>query len=279
MLLVIFSRHSVVMPFERQGLATFDQTVVFIDAENTLWDTNRVYADAQLSLLANVESAVGRRTSAADRLGWLRQIDQALAERHHARLRYPPRLLAKAIALALKGQDIAAAARIAWSGARATVPLNEEIARRIENSFVNALNTLPLLRVGVEQGLRALHEANCLILVLNRQKVLAILEHYGLRTLVKRIIEAPKEQRLFHRVLALTHRPAKAFMIGDQLDRDIAPAKAAGLITIYFPGGFQPKWHPAEGEIKPDYSVQDFTQAADFVLSGTNEECRSARAS
>jgi len=56
-------------------------------------------------------------------------------------------------------------------------------------------------------------------------------------------------------------------MIGDQLDRDIAPAKAAGLITIYFPGGFQPKWQQrAEGEIKPDYRVQDFNQAVEVIL-------------
>ena len=55
-------------------------------------------------------------------------------------------------------------------------------------------------------------------------------------------------------------------MIGDQLDRDIAPAKAAGLTTIFFPGGFRPKWQPAEGDVRPDYTVQDFNQAAAFVL-------------
>jgi ribonucleotide monophosphatase NagD (HAD superfamily) len=33
-----------------------------------------------------------------------------------------------------------------------------------------------------------------------------------------------------------------AIVIGDQLDRDIAPAKQAGLITVFFPGGFRPKW-------------------------------------
>jgi hypothetical protein len=33
-------------------------------------------------------------------------------------------------------------------------------------------------------------------------------------------------------------------MIGDQLDRDIGPAKEAGLRTIYFPGGFAPGGRP-----------------------------------
>jgi putative hydrolase of the HAD superfamily len=79
------------------------KTVVFIDADNTLWDTNRVYADAQLALLADVEIATGFRAPEIDKLDWLRAIDQLLAEKHHAGLRYPPRLLAKAVALALKG--------------------------------------------------------------------------------------------------------------------------------------------------------------------------------
>ena len=131
---------------------TASKPTVFIDADNTLWDTNRVYADAQLSLLTDVENASGRRTAADDRLGWLREIDQALAERHHAGLRYPPRLLANAVALALNGEDVSTAARFAWSGGRAEAQLDEDTARRIEDSFLNRLKVQPPLRDGVAQG-------------------------------------------------------------------------------------------------------------------------------
>ncbi len=243
--------------------------VVFVDADNTLWDTNQIYADAQLALLTDVEHASGRHATADDRLAWLRQIDQALAERHHAGLRYPARLLAKATALALKGEDIPTATRLAWSGGRAETQLDEDAARRIESTFLQRLKTRPRLREGVAQGLRALHDAGCRIDVLTeggRNRVQSLLEHYELAGLVTRVIEARKEQRFFERVVALTPRPAKAFMIGDQLDRDIAPAKTAGLTTIFFPGGFRPKWQPAEGDVRPDYTVQDFKQAAAFVL-------------
>jgi putative hydrolase of the HAD superfamily len=34
----------------------------------------------------------------------------------------------------------------------------------------------------------------------------------------------------------------RCFMIGDQLDRDIQAASAAGFSTFYFPGGFTPYW-------------------------------------
>jgi putative hydrolase of the HAD superfamily len=255
------------------------QCVVFVDADNTLWDTNRIYADAQLALLAEVERACGQHAKADDRLAWLRQIDQALAERHHAGLRYPPRLLAKATALVLKGEDISTAVRMAWSGGRVGSQLDENIAFQMESAFLSRLKMLPSLRNGVAEGLRALHKGGCRIIVLTeggRDKVLSLLEHYGLTGLVTRVIEARKESRLFKRVVALARQPAMAFMIGDQLDRDIAPAKAAGLTTIFIPGGFQPKWQPDESAVEPDRKVQEFSQAAAFVLEMT--KCDKTRA-
>jgi putative hydrolase of the HAD superfamily len=49
--------------------------VVFVDADNTLWDTNEVFAVAQLGLLSNVEKVVGATASTDDRLGFVRQLD------------------------------------------------------------------------------------------------------------------------------------------------------------------------------------------------------------
>ena len=57
---------------------------VVVDADNTLWDTNAVYANAQLALLSAVEEHVGVN-AAGDRLTYLRNIDQALAQRHPQR--------------------------------------------------------------------------------------------------------------------------------------------------------------------------------------------------
>jgi putative hydrolase of the HAD superfamily len=251
------------------------KTVVFIDADNTLWDTNRVYADAQLALLADVEIATGFRAPEIDKLDWLRAIDQFLAEKHHAGLRYPPRLLAKAVALALKGQDPATAARFAWSGGQSEVQLDEDSARKIEEEFLKLLKALPPLREGVAEGLRLLHTYGFHILVLtegNRERVVSLLEHFHLGKLVARVMEVKKERQLFDRVLALAHHPSAAFMVGDQLDRDIAPAKAAGLKTIYFPGQFRPKWQPLEDDIQPDYRVENFNKAAQLIINATREK-------
>jgi putative hydrolase of the HAD superfamily len=54
-------------------------------------------------------------------------------------------------------------------------------------------------------------------------------------------------------------------MVGDQLDRDIAPAKEAGLTTIYFPSGFKPKWMPLEAEVRPDFKIESFAEVPAIV--------------
>lgn len=138
-----------------------------------------------------------------------------------------------------------------------------------------------MLRDGVTQGLRALHEAGCEILVLtegSREKVLSLIARYGLADLITRVIEAKKERRLFERAIARTRQPTMAFMIGDQFDRDIAPAKAAGLTTIYFPGSFQAKWQPKKREVQPDYKVDDFNEAAAIILAIKRGVTRAASA-
>ena len=60
-------------------------------------------------------------------IGQLGQIDQAIAQRHHAVLRYPTRL-AKAVALALTGMEISTTARLPSSGGRRLPAISGEAA-------------------------------------------------------------------------------------------------------------------------------------------------------
>lgn len=70
------------------------------------------------------------------------------------------------------------------------------------------------------------------------------------------------------REAALTFIAApKAFMVRDQLRRDIEPAKAAGLVTIYVPSRFGPRWEPYELAVGPAYRVERFDQAVDIILA------------
>ena len=127
----------------------------------------------------------------------------------------------------------------------------------------------------MREGLEALQTANCLVLIVSegaRAKVEKTTKRLGLDGLVARIIEGPKQPQLYRRVLRFTGAPKRAFMIGDQLDRDVVPAKTAGLETIYFPGGFWPRWTIDEAEARPDHIIATFADVPGIVLASAGAE-------
>jgi putative hydrolase of the HAD superfamily len=246
------------------------QRVAFVDADNTLWDTDGVFAAAQLGLLTAVERAIECSAIARDRLTFVRSIDQALAERHHLGLRYPPRLLAIAVAHALRGAQADAAAKLAWAGGSMSSGLETLLAEQFELEFLQSSRQLPGLLPGVYEGLHRLHDGGVLILVVTegaRGRVARTADQHGLSRVFERIVEARKSERLFQRVQKLGRVRAPAFMVGDQLRRDIEPAKAAGLVTIYVPSRFRPRWEPDEVLVGPAYRVERFDQAVDIILA------------
>jgi putative hydrolase of the HAD superfamily len=247
-----------------------NEATLFADADNTLWDTDAVFARAHLQLLEQVERSIGCRTETPDRLSFVRQIDQHLAELHHSGLRYPPRLLVIGIAQVLRGELVETTVKRVVRG---TANLDETrlCAADKEQQFLAAIRSMPALRPGVVAGLEMLVDHNCPVIVVTegaRDHIVGRVQDLGLDRLITRIIAAPKRPELYKRVKKLTGLPHKAFMIGDQLDRDVTPAKLAGLTTIYFPGGFSPKWSPSLADAQPDYVVDDFEDAADLIIFG-----------
>jgi putative hydrolase of the HAD superfamily len=243
-------------------------TVVFIDADNTLWDTDGVYADAQLALLKELEDRLGANVSDSDRLAFIRGIDQGLAERHHEGLRYPPRFLIKALALALTGSDKANAIRLAWAGGIESNRLSSESVQQAESRMVENLRRTPTLRPGVLSGLSELATEGFPLLVLTegrQDRVRDIVRTHDLERYIPRVMEVRKDQRLYERLLKVLHPRNVGFMIGDQLDRDIRPAKAAGLNTIYFPSNFRPKWDIDEKGVLPDRQIATFADVPGII--------------
>lgn len=251
------------MRSEPTGVAT-----AFVDADNTLWDTDSVYAAAQLGLLSDVERLVGTATDSNDRLAFIRALDQDLAERHHSGLRYPAHLLTHALALALRDEPASNAVRRALKDLDHGGALDAGAAELVVTNFYNALRAVPPLRTGVQAGLQRLNAMGCLVIVVTegaRPRITATAQALGVDAAIDRIVEAPKQPRLYRRVARLSRAPEPMFMIGDQLQRDIAPAKVAGLETIYFPGNFAPKWEPSEDLVRPDHRIDDFQRVADIV--------------
>src|SRR5688572_22419936 len=96
------------------------EMIILADADNTLWDTNAVFRDAQLQLLVRIEAEVGSLCPSEDRLGFVRVYDQALAQRHHLHLRYPPQLLVRSIEAGMAGVPIEQAAKDVIAGRRSS---------------------------------------------------------------------------------------------------------------------------------------------------------------
>jgi putative hydrolase of the HAD superfamily len=127
---------------------------IYTDADNTLWDTDAVFAQAQLALLDAAEQVTGRQARAAERLAFVRQFDQAIAARHHQRLRYPPALLVRALSDGIKGSaPDDAAQRTLAKGAIAT-----EVEAEGLRVYAETLSSVPPLLAGVQSGLKMAHD-------------------------------------------------------------------------------------------------------------------------
>ena len=245
------------------------QARVFVDADNTLWDTDGVFAAAQLELLEHVERLISHQARDEGRLEFVRSLDQSIAERHHNGLRYPPRLLGQAVALALSGVEIEAAARLAHMNTLPNQLLTQNQAEEIEGRFLKTLRRTPDLRLGVEDGLQRLNSAGMVIVVITEAshgKSMQIAIERNIDSYISKIIEAPKHAGLYRRVQKLSGTSSRGYMIGDQLERDIKPAKEAGLTTIFFPGGFAPRWERQDSLAYADYIIGNFTEAAEIII-------------
>lgn len=226
--------------------------LIISDADNTLWDTDAVFATAQLQLLAEVEDEVGKALKATDRLGWVREIDQTLAESHPHGLRYPPHLLVRGIAKSLLNRSIDSSS-----------PWEQGIAQAFSE---RVRRTRPTLRDGVREGLQLLREHDAKIVALTEGPYAVCVDrmaYHDLTTFFTATMSAWKSPTLFLRLVSLMNMsPNRAVVIGDQLDRDIVFAREAGIAAVYFPGGFAPRWTTAYDPESANAKVNSYSEAA-----------------
>lgn len=246
----------------------FSNAVILADADNTLWDTDALFADAQLSLL----QAVNPRfvASAPDKaLEHVRGYDQAIARIDHRHLRYPPSLLVHALSLGAEGQSAEQAALAVTrsaEGRRAPEALVEETVAR----YLEMLSRQPALLPGVWEGLSAARAQSVDVWILTEgaaEKQRERAKHLGIATLIKGVSEAAKTREQFERQKR-RFAPAQLYVIGDQPDRDIAPAREAGCIAVLVTGRFRPGWISEAEWSAADHVAETFDRAVAWVLAG-----------
>lgn len=248
---------------------------VLVDADNTLWDTDKVFQQAQLNLLAAVEEECKVKVDTPNRLEFVRSIDQEIAGQHHLGLRYPPRFLIAATAMTLNGVGIMKAATTSWKSLTRNRAIGEEQALRIERGYYSDLEKIPALRPGVRDGLTGLCSLGASLVILtegSRERVKRTAEYHGIIAHFDRVLEVKKERRMFERVLRTAERPSVPVMVGDQISKDIAPAKEAGFVTIYIPGFFTPRWENNQSFECVDFEAIDFAAVPDIVKGLLSED-------
>lgn len=243
-------------------------TVLVVDADNTLWDTNEAFAKAQLRLLALTELHVGSTCEQGDRLTFVRAYDQAIAVRHHLHLKYPPQLLVAAVGAGLVGMDAAAAAEAVVRG-RLSSALSESLVGEILDEYFQALSVVPALLPTVREGLELANARRMPVFVMTEGKLdrqRKALDEHGLLPLVVNVWEMTKTAAQFVRVRE-RFAPRDVVVIGDQVDRDIAPSREAGCRTVLVPGGFQPSWAATHDALAADYVASTFCSAVEWAAS------------
>lgn len=242
--------------------------IVLADADNTLWDTDAIFASAQVSLLTSVENATGKCFSGNDRLSFVREYDQAIAARHHLHFRYPRGMLARALRAGLECIPPSKAADDIVRGRSLGVELPFEVLDSLVVEFDHALRAEPILLPGVREGLEDAKEKGLATYVLTEGHVRRqneLVDHLALRELVNGVLEVTKNERQFIR-LKTRFSPASIYVIGDQIDRDIAPALAAGCAAILVPSRFRPRSKDGNYAANPSHIASDFAHAISWVV-------------
>jgi putative hydrolase of the HAD superfamily len=242
--------------------------LVVLDADNTLWDTNALYADAQLELLESVESLVGASIDSG-RLEFVRRIDQQIAADHPSGLRYPARLLVLGLYEALRGESGALPPQDVFSQA-------DDLARQYEAT----IRQLPGLRPGVRRGLEDLSRLRAHVVVATEggeTSALKRLNAHGLISCVEHVIGIAKSPDSFATLRRQDGESTIGFSVGDQPDRDILFAKQAGFRTVLYPGGFEPRWLGDVDRSAVDYTISSLEELVEIVRRALESQERGSQ--
>jgi len=238
------------------------------DADNTLWETDAVYAAAQLNLLHRVEAAYQFDFDSRDRLGFVRGFDQAIARRHQKGLRYPVGLLVRAIASFGAQQNLPRAV----AEALATEHLNST-DEGIADSFVSFVaNEVPELRSGVVEAVPTVARNDVKIVVFTEadsSRCKRLLTIHGLIKYVYAIVSERKSVEAYRELSRRFEYGQIPVMVGDQLDRDIELSQLAGYRTVHFPGSFNPEWVQSL-EVSPDFVIASFNDVLGILDIATH---------
>jgi putative hydrolase of the HAD superfamily len=246
----------------------YSNYIIASDADNTLWDTNAIYIESHLELLEKIEKDTGLKAQTTDRLSFIRSVDQEIVRLNGGNLQYSPVLLYMGVSNLLKGMPLPQAAKKAMEISD-KVFHNEPIKNAVSNFKKQISENIPRLRCGVSEGLFGLKKLGVIVIVLTEgreARCSKLLIAHGLEGFVTEVVSGEKGPDFYNKI-SKDYPNSKLFMVGDQIDRDIISAKKAGYTTIFFPGGFNPKWNKNYVSQSFDFQIKSFKEILNIIAN------------
>lgn len=227
-------------------------TILVFDADNTLWETDKLYRDAQLALLGSILNELGVVDLGHGKpLSLVRRIDQGIAEAHADGLKYPAELLVDSLIVHL---------------GFCADSIHSEAKQTIVSCYYSNLSKLPGLRRGVKSTFLSLHDMGISPYIFTESSAGSVqrrLKEHQLDRYVCEVISGSKTPAKYAE-LCVRFAGDRVVMVGDQLDRDIKNANGVGWFSIYYPGRFKNKWTRGLGCIvEPDFTVRSLSEILD----------------
>jgi len=238
------------------------------DADNTLWDTDGVFRDAQIALLATLAEA-GLLKEPEQQLAELRRVDQHLIEQT-GRPEYDFHLLASALvhryARHLTPQLAAETALRDDLGGYTTLVerayrAQEEVLMRIPHLYSDtkpvlscmqeaALGVVLVLSEGSPERLERIEAAHGLL----RER---LIHNFTVSSKSKEAFDLARAAGL--KLLGIDN-PYLLIAVGDSMRREIKYGKQAGFITVYKPSPYRGLEEPRAPDERPDFTIERLRQ-------------------
>lgn len=272
--------------------------ILAIDGDNTLWDTNTIFEEAQNRLLVLLRTA---DPSSMPQLAieQLQELDRTLI-RKTGRQEYDFRLLVLALIRIRSGMTARQAVRSALSELRqrrrtADVRLATEIAQEFRLGLYRIPPLLPSVKQSLDElvRLKARYKGRLVLVLLSEgdeTRIRPIVQHhFGERRVfdVLKIVERKSEDTLrdaqtqgakaLESESGCSQTQYQLVVIGDSIDSDITPGNLVGAVTMYIPGAYKGVEMIKSNEQRPDRTLSGFHEVPGLVgdMMASNNELES----
>jgi len=249
--------------------------IVIFDGDNTLWNTNAVFTEAQLGILEELRS-FGFNIVPKDEFDKLRLIDDMLIKKYKKH-EYNFRVLCFALYLVYKNKlSEEEAMQMAYDIFDKNIKYEDlDLAEKCYDVFKNKLKQIPSLFNNVKKTLKYLNDLKCVLILSSegkKDRIMKILDEYDMEQFFVHVSTEEKSIETFKKIISKMSKyqgtcSKKVFVVGDILEREIFIGNKIGAITIYKPSYYKPNQKPKNKMEIPHYKIKELSEIKNIIKS------------